>query len=87
MVHLRTQVCGLAWSHDGLTLASGGNDNLLGLWYACVPTCWRACSHCTQGCAQHIAYAERAAAPTHSASGGGEGARLVSVAVAAPGIG
>ena len=26
------EVCGLAWSHDGQTLASGGNDNLLCLW-------------------------------------------------------
>jgi len=28
------EVCGLAWSHDGATLASGGNDNLLMLWDA-----------------------------------------------------
>ena len=28
------EVCGLKWSHDGLTLASGGNDNLLCLWDA-----------------------------------------------------
>jgi hypothetical protein len=28
------EVCGLAWSHDGATLASGGNDNLLLLWDA-----------------------------------------------------
>ncbi|CAM9774195.1 unnamed protein product, partial [Chrysoparadoxa australica] len=26
------EVCGLAWSPDGLTLASGGNENLLCLW-------------------------------------------------------
>jgi cell division cycle protein 20 (cofactor of APC complex) len=26
------EVCGLAWSTDGSTLASGGNDNLLCLW-------------------------------------------------------
>ena len=25
-------VCGLSWNHDGKTLASGGNDNLLCLW-------------------------------------------------------
>jgi cell division cycle protein 20 (cofactor of APC complex) len=25
-------VCGLAWSQDGRTLASGGNDNLLNIW-------------------------------------------------------
>jgi cell division cycle protein 20 (cofactor of APC complex) len=28
------EVCGLAWSHDGAMLASGGNDNLLLLWDA-----------------------------------------------------
>jgi len=28
------EVCGLAWSPDGLTLASGGNDNKLCLWDA-----------------------------------------------------
>jgi cell division cycle protein 20 (cofactor of APC complex) len=26
------EVCGLTWSHDGQTLASGANDNLLCLW-------------------------------------------------------
>lgn len=28
----KQEVCGLAWSHDGSVLASGGNDNLLYLW-------------------------------------------------------
>ena len=28
----KQEVCGLAWNGDGLTLASGGNDNLLALW-------------------------------------------------------
>ena len=28
----KQEVCGLAWNSDGLTLASGGNDNLLALW-------------------------------------------------------
>ena len=28
------EVCGLKWSHDGLTLASGGNENALCLWDA-----------------------------------------------------
>ena len=28
------EVCGLAWSPDGATLASGGNENLLCLWDA-----------------------------------------------------
>lgn len=28
------EVCGLSWSQDGTTLASGGNDNLLCLWDA-----------------------------------------------------
>lgn len=31
--HLQ-EVCGLSWSPDGQTLASGGNDNLLRLWDA-----------------------------------------------------
>lgn len=26
------EVCGLAWSQDGTTLASGGNENVLSLW-------------------------------------------------------
>jgi cell division cycle protein 20 (cofactor of APC complex) len=26
------EVCGLTWSHDGTTLASGGNENMLCLW-------------------------------------------------------
>lgn len=30
------EVCGLAWSHDGKTLASGGNDNQLCLWDASI---------------------------------------------------
>ena len=28
----RQDVCGLEWSLDGRTLASGGNDNLLHIW-------------------------------------------------------
>ena len=28
------EVCGLSWSCDGTTLASGGNDNLLCIWDA-----------------------------------------------------
>lgn len=28
------EVCGLAWSHEGRMLASGGNDNLLNVWAA-----------------------------------------------------
>jgi len=28
----KQEVCGLAWSHDGSVLASGGNDNLMFLW-------------------------------------------------------
>jgi cell division cycle protein 20 (cofactor of APC complex) len=35
MAH-KQEVCGLAWSHDGKTLASGGNDNLLCLWDASI---------------------------------------------------
>lgn len=29
-----SEVCGLKWSHDGLQLASGGNDNRLNIWDA-----------------------------------------------------
>lgn len=32
MLAHRQEVCGLKWSHDGRTLASGGNDNLLFIW-------------------------------------------------------
>ena len=28
----KMEVCGLTWSPDGMQLASGGNDNKLGLW-------------------------------------------------------
>jgi cell division cycle protein 20 (cofactor of APC complex) len=34
LVGHKQEVCGLAWSPDGHTLASGGNDNLLCLWDA-----------------------------------------------------
>jgi cell division cycle protein 20 (cofactor of APC complex) len=30
------EVCGLAWSFDGMTLASGGNDNMLCFWDAAM---------------------------------------------------
>jgi cell division cycle protein 20 (cofactor of APC complex) len=30
------EVCGLEWSPDGTTLASGGNDNMLCLWDAAM---------------------------------------------------
>ncbi|KAL6782720.1 hypothetical protein ACKKBG_A07865 [Auxenochlorella protothecoides x Auxenochlorella symbiontica] len=30
----RSEVCGLRWAHDGRSLASGGNDNLLCVWDA-----------------------------------------------------
>ena len=33
------EVCGLAWSPDGRTLASGGNDNVLNLWSAVAGGC------------------------------------------------
>jgi len=33
------EVCGLAWSPDGRTLASGGNDNILNLWTAAAGDC------------------------------------------------
>eukprot|EP00092_Neocalanus_flemingeri_P025689 GFUD01027851.1.p1 GENE.GFUD01027851.1~~GFUD01027851.1.p1 ORF type:complete len:531 (+),score=157.62 GFUD01027851.1:64-1656(+) len=33
------EVCGLAWSPDGRTLASGGNDNILNLWSAAAGDC------------------------------------------------
>lgn len=34
LVGHQQEICGLAWSPDGLTLASGGNDNCLCLWDA-----------------------------------------------------
>eukprot|EP00941_MAST-03F_sp_MAST-3F-sp1_P003620 g3620.t1 len=34
LVGHKQEVCGLAWSPDGCTLASGGNDNMLCLWDA-----------------------------------------------------
>ncbi len=30
------EICGLSWSNDGTTLASGGNDNMLCLWDAAL---------------------------------------------------
>jgi cell division cycle 20, cofactor of APC complex len=38
MHHHTQEVCGVAWSPDGETLASGGNDNLLCLWDAASTT-------------------------------------------------
>ena len=32
------EICGLSWSPDGSTLASGGNDNMLCLWDAATPS-------------------------------------------------
>lgn len=35
------EVCGLSWSPDGTTLASGGNDNMLCLWDAAMSSSQR----------------------------------------------
>lgn len=34
LCHHTADVCGLAWSHDGSMLASGANDNTVGIWDA-----------------------------------------------------
>jgi len=34
------EVCGMAWSPDGRTLASGGNDNILNLWNSVAGECF-----------------------------------------------
>mmetsp|Transcript_9698 Transcript_9698/g.14014 ORF Transcript_9698/g.14014 Transcript_9698/m.14014 type:complete len:733 (+) Transcript_9698:133-2331(+) len=38
------EVCGLKWSHDGNTLASGGNENFLCLWDAAISSRGRSTS-------------------------------------------
>jgi WD40 repeat protein len=52
----KQEVCGLAWNGDGLTLASGGNDNLLALWdirrQNSGETAYYQPTHC---CTEHLA--------------------------------
>ncbi len=52
----KQEVCGLAWNGDGLTLASGGNDNLLALWDVrrqnSGETAYNQPTHC---CTEHLA--------------------------------
>lgn len=74
------EVCGLAWSPDGRTLASGGNDNVLNLWSAVAGGCHGEGSP-TQTFTQHQAAVKALAwCPWQShtlASGGGTADRSI----------
>jgi len=74
------EVCGLAWSPDGRTLASGGNDNLLNLWSAEGGECY------SGGTPRHVLTQHQAAVkavawcpwqPHVLASGGGTADRTI----------
>jgi len=81
MAHTQ-EVCGLAWSPDGRTLASGGNDNVLNLWPATAGGCHSEAtpSHCLT---QHQAAVKAVAwCPWQSntlASGGGTADRCIKI--------
>jgi cell division cycle protein 20 (cofactor of APC complex) len=88
--HLQ-EVCGLSWSPDGQTLASGGNDNLLCLWDARFAS--GSSNRATQAprlkIAEHLAAVKALAWCPHQrnvlASGGGTADRTIKIWNAANG--
>jgi len=86
----RQEVCGLAWNSDGLTLASGGNDNLLALWDVRRQNSGE--SHYdepTHSCKDHLAAVKALAWSPHQrnvlATGGGTADRTIKIWNAANG--
>ena len=85
--HLQ-EVCGLTWAPDGMTLASGGNDNLLCLWDARYATQERAQAPRIKA-AEHLAAVKALAWCPHQrnvlATGGGTADRTIKMWNAANG--
>lgn len=86
----KQEVCGLAWNGDGLTLASGGNDNLLALWdIRRQNTGEQAYHEPTHCCTDHLAAVKALAWSPHQrnvlATGGGTADRTIKIWNAANG--
>jgi len=76
------EVCGLSWSPDGRTLASGGNDNILNLWDAIAGQCYPGATP-SHSISSHMAAVKALAwcpwLPHTLASGGGTADRCVKI--------
>jgi len=76
------EVCGLSWSPDGRTLASGGNDNVLNLWTAAAGECYAGATP-SHSLNSHMAAVKALAwcpwQPNILASGGGTADRCIKI--------